>query len=241
MILYNTDSLLNLDVWHRIFLRTLHRPWAVLVGVFAAALAAFLSLLDELDSDALKHPAVYFNGLGFVLGFLLVHRVQIAYSRYFEAISSVEQFGSCLKSVAVQVSGGFLGAACRSAAGRRERGDKQPQDDDETHAVAELGRFAHLLVCYHTVALKGLRHQEMRALRCLHQAEMLSEQDYATARTAYDRSLMLQCEMHKILVATAWGVDQPVAGRVYQLLSDANGHLANMRKISTTPFPFPFV
>lgn len=75
-------------------------------GFLAAAIAVAMCeniARDDLESLT-RHPSVYFNGFGSCLGFLLVFRANLAYQRYWEAITRITQLISKLRDVAIQVA-----------------------------------------------------------------------------------------------------------------------------------------
>ncbi len=72
----------------------------------AAAIAVAMSTniaRDDLES-LIRQPSVYFNGFASCLGFLLVFRANLAYQRYWEAITRITELISKLRDVAIQVA-----------------------------------------------------------------------------------------------------------------------------------------
>jgi len=200
---------------------------AILPTIIAVVIAALLDTSSDFQMVILETSAAY-SSFSFVIGFLLVFRTTTAYSRFWEGTTLVQ----VLRGVWVGAFGSIIAFTTTS---------KRPHEE-----VMEFRlKLVRLMSCLHANALDFIAPPGDRVQKVLGIAGL----DHDTLK------LMSVCEDETLLYVLVQWIQQmilhnietgviptppPIVSRVFQDLSTGIVTLNNVRKISETPFPFPY-
>jgi predicted membrane chloride channel (bestrophin family) len=162
----------------------------------------------------------------FVLGFLIVFRTQIAYGRFWEGGTTLQQ----VRGVWFNATSNLF-AFCES----------------DTHFHAQVERFQHLLVrlmsllyCSALQQVADMGDEDFEVI----EFTGIDEDSLEYLREAEDKTeVILQWVQRLIVINIDNGVipiAPPIASRVFQELSNGIVDVQNARKIQEFPFPFPY-
>mmetsp|Transcript_86068 Transcript_86068/g.164669 ORF Transcript_86068/g.164669 Transcript_86068/m.164669 type:complete len:375 (+) Transcript_86068:93-1217(+) len=201
-------------------------PKALFWSLPSAALAGCLWYYFRGDDESSSKPVSrVFNGYSFILGFMIVFRMQLAYQRFWEAATLTNELRSEWLDC-VQTTFAF----CSGAPEKK----------------AEVEKFQHLLVrlvsMLHRSAIERLNMNEDEALpvidnSSIYSLEFLGEHcDRCEIIYSWILRLLVQKLKEGVLA-----IPPPVLGRSFQELGAGLAKLHNVMKITTIPIPFPYV
>lgn len=236
-------------------------PKAMLAGVFAVL---FKQMLHVDTEHYIVHPAAYFNSYSIILGFLIgvrrpssraptphvtchlrapradahrapaplllprappVFRTNMAHSRFWEGRTQVAQFHSKLGDV-ITMSATFVLS--------EELEARQWKSD-----MAQLCMLYEMLAMAHLRGVVDFSSPMLLGICTPRQLQML--------RDTFEPHAMCNLWIFQMLVQRQrkhgpGGIDvsPPVMARVIHVLSEASLALANAKKVTDTPFPFPY-
>lgn len=196
--------------------------WALPSAGIAAALWFHFRGGDEGSSRPVSRV---YNGYSFILGFMIVFRMQQGYTRFWEAATLTNELRSewldCVQNLF-----SFMSSA----------EDKQ----------AEVEKFQHLLVrlisMLHRSALERINLNENQAFPIIDNTAIGSKEFLAEntdrCEIIYNWILKLIIQHNKSGVIA---IPPPVLGRAFSELGAGMVKLHNVMKITTIPIPFPYV
>eukprot|EP00929_Paragymnodinium_shiwhaense_P032519 TRINITY_DN18012_c0_g1_i1.p1 TRINITY_DN18012_c0_g1~~TRINITY_DN18012_c0_g1_i1.p1 ORF type:complete len:551 (+),score=139.59 TRINITY_DN18012_c0_g1_i1:178-1830(+) len=202
--------------------------WAVtcwLASVIAIKIASGLP-----DFDPTKHGAAFQIWASYtsVLGFLLVFRTQIAYSRFWEGVTTLQQ-----------VRGVWFNAVSNLIA--------FCNDSDDEAMRENVAGFQHLLIrlmsMMYCSALQQIADVKDDHFEVLDHAG-IEENSLRYLAHATDRCEVIMQWIQRLIVIninkSVVPIAPPIASRVFQELSNGIVDVQNARKIHEFPFPFPY-
>lgn len=202
-------------------------PRACLWAILSAALAVIVNFFyfDRTGSNSII-SSTWFS-YSFLLSFLVVFRTQQAYARYWEGASTL-----------CSVRGDFVNAASCIFAFCSSDSSKKV---DVLHFQHHIVRLMSLLHCsglqqvasmadenFEVVEVEGLDAESIEHLNA-------APEDRAVIVLQWVQKLVLQKMKEGVL-----DVSPPIASRVFQQLGQGVMQLAEAKKISEIPFPFPY-
>jgi putative membrane protein len=209
-------------------------PQALMIAVPNACLTVALNWLIHSsgymtlseDSVDLKGALVIWGGYTGVLGFLLVFRTQIAYSRFWEGGTTLQQ----VRGVWFNATSNLV-AFCSDAEDMRFKVEK----------------FQHLLVrlmsMMYCAALQQVADMHDEHFEIL-QHNGISEESLKYLAHAEDRCEVIMQWIQRLIVinmnTNVVRIAPPIASRVFQELSNGIVDVQNARKIAEFKFPFPY-
>eukprot|EP00928_Gymnodinium_smaydae_P053575 TRINITY_DN37537_c0_g1_i1.p1 TRINITY_DN37537_c0_g1~~TRINITY_DN37537_c0_g1_i1.p1 ORF type:complete len:518 (-),score=52.31 TRINITY_DN37537_c0_g1_i1:101-1591(-) len=205
-------------------------PKSCLVAVPSTLLAVGLAFFFEYSDyklPVLENSAAY-SSFTFVVGFLLVFRTQTAYSRFWEGATFMQQLRG-------QWVGAFGSLIAFSASSKRE----------EEVVLRFRLKLIRVFSSLHACALDHIYGEEDGTTKIIG-IDGLDDESLDLMNLADDEALIYvivqwvqQMILHNInegVITTA----PPIVSRVFQDLSQGIVTVNNAKKISETPFPFPY-
>lgn len=219
MIVFDARKLGGYDVFLHHMGSALFNPHSLPMAVLSGAMALGLSYSDDalawLGGSILQSTS-YFGGISFIVGFTVVYRAQIAYQRYDQAQESYFGMASKLHDF-VSMCSAFLVDADSDAQTRCVRGT--------------IIRWAR---AYHELALEEFQGIDFG----LHDRENLSTEEVQLLARDRKRTIQISSWMQRIVVdaRSHFKAGDAIVSRAFQVLSEANLHHNNTRRVAETPF-----
>mmetsp|Transcript_29261 Transcript_29261/g.51214 ORF Transcript_29261/g.51214 Transcript_29261/m.51214 type:complete len:376 (-) Transcript_29261:143-1270(-) len=203
-------------------------PKALFWSLPSSAIAAGLWFYFRGDDEGSSKPVSrVYNGYSFILGFMIVFRMQQGYTRFWEAATLTNELRSewldCVQNLFAFTSNA-----------------KEKQ--------AEVEKFQHLVIrlisMLHRSALERLNLNEKTVFPIIDNSGIGSaELEFLGANT--DRCEIMYSWLLKIIMSNmksgVIAIPPPVLGRAFQELGTGMAKLHNVMKITTIPIPFPYV
>merc|ERR1719478_623598 len=206
-------------------------PQACAFAVPCTIASFFLRLLFEnmeiKDSD-IGDAKFLFSNYSFILGFLLVFRTQIAYSRFWEGSTILQDMRSSWLNVTSS-----LMAFCSEAPEKKE----------------QVEQFEHLLVrimsMLHCSALQEVADMENENFDVISPNGICEQgMQYLMEHDAEHRvEVLVQWTQRLIINGVSSGIiasPPPIVSRVFQELANGRMNFQAAKKIASFPFPFPY-
>eukprot|EP00929_Paragymnodinium_shiwhaense_P055195 TRINITY_DN2767_c1_g2_i1.p1 TRINITY_DN2767_c1_g2~~TRINITY_DN2767_c1_g2_i1.p1 ORF type:complete len:584 (-),score=68.51 TRINITY_DN2767_c1_g2_i1:154-1905(-) len=204
-------------------------PTMLCASIFYAASVRPEEFAFIIEDGGLVHNGTAYSAFSFALGFLLVFRTQTAYSRFWEGTSLMQVLRG-------QWVGAFGSLIAFSSTARR------PAREIELFR----SKLARMFSALHAAAIEyvatehedqktdvmGLDDFDERTLAVLHETD--SEARLFIIVQWIQQTILFNIEFGLITVAT------PIVSRVFQDISQGVITLSNAKKVSETPFPFPY-
>lgn len=198
---------------------------ALAFGIPSSIVAVILNIFaPRVDIEGVD---TVWSNYTFVLGFLIVFRNNLAYSRFWEGASLIQQ-----------VRGEWLNAVSSLIAFSNQADGKK----------SDVAKFQHLLVrlmsMLHCSALQQIAEVEDDSFEILLPTGIdPSRLQFLGNNHTHRCEILLQWIQRLIVEAESAGtlkVAPPILSRVYQELSRGIVNLHNVRRIKEVPFPFPY-
>eukprot|EP00924_Labyrinthula_sp_SR-Ha-C_P001878 snap_masked-scaffold_30-processed-gene-1.30-mRNA-1 protein AED:1.00 eAED:1.00 QI:0/0/0/0/1/1/2/0/598 len=192
------------------------------MAFFSGFLTLLFSYIDRIQKNFLtrfENSNVYFGGLAFIVGFVVVYRAQLAIGRYTTAQKSYYSMVSKLSDMAM-----FAKVWVRG-------------EDEESNQL--LCSFLRWIQLYHELGTEEIQGFEFSA-------------KYPRTHITTKEAHLLLRERKRPLIVMGWILNSvakhrpkilcgdAVVSRIYVLASEVNTLFNEARRISETPFPFPF-
>mmetsp|Transcript_14510 Transcript_14510/g.26021 ORF Transcript_14510/g.26021 Transcript_14510/m.26021 type:complete len:474 (-) Transcript_14510:202-1623(-) len=194
---------------------------SVMLPGFLSALIALLMHVwaTEFLEDAIASATVYFNGVAFLISFVVVFRSQLAYGRFFQALTSYHRMKSRLLDLSIQTK-----SFCVS------------NEPDAVKLKAHVFRWVKL---FHKLALCELRGGYVHGM---HLENLLTPEECKALSATRSKNLVVTSWIARALAENIQqlSVPAPVASRLFQLASEADLELNGAILIAVSPFPFPY-
>jgi len=217
-----------------VFPKTL--TWAVPNALVAFMVKyAMVNYWGDYDGDTVLQRGDYtssgftalWSGYTFILGFLLVFRTQIAYSRFWEGCTALQQVkGSWVNAVSNLIS--FCSIL--------------PEKADEVNAFQHL--LVRLMSLLFNAALQEIAPDLTDDLFETLGVDGIDTKDLDFLESCEEKSDVLLLWIQKLIVQNSYAgvipIPPPILSRVFQELSNGIVDVQAARKISEFPFPFPY-
>mmetsp|Transcript_19963 Transcript_19963/g.32905 ORF Transcript_19963/g.32905 Transcript_19963/m.32905 type:complete len:694 (+) Transcript_19963:285-2366(+) len=224
MIVYDARKLGGYDIfmhWMGSSLFNRHSfPHAVLSGLFSMLFAYEKDMVFWFKDGHFTQATAYFGGISFIVGFVVVYRSQISYTRYSQAQEAYFDMASKLHDF-ISFMNAFLTG-----------------DDEETQILRNtLIRWTR---AYHSLAIEEFQGIEFGST---FERVNLSQEEIDLLARDRKRQIQISSWMHRLIMEnrSKFVVGDAILSRAFQISTQANLYFNNARRISETPFPFPFV
>mmetsp|Transcript_11598 Transcript_11598/g.22820 ORF Transcript_11598/g.22820 Transcript_11598/m.22820 type:complete len:796 (-) Transcript_11598:1754-4141(-) len=193
-------------------------PIAAASAIIATIFAYLTPLRDWLGLHVLQSTS-YFGSISFIVGFTVVYRAQIAYSRYAEAQLAYFNMASKMHDFVSFLNSFLL--------------------DDTEHVQVLRETIIRWCRAYHELALEEFQGIDF----ALHHRVNLNQEEVELLARDRKRPIQVASWMHRLIMENreAFRAGDAILSRAFQVQTNANMYFNNARRISETPFPFPFV
>eukprot|EP00514_Thraustochytrium_sp_LLF1b_P011520 CAMPEP_0184544510 /NCGR_PEP_ID=MMETSP0199_2-20130426/3669_1 /TAXON_ID=1112570 /ORGANISM="Thraustochytrium sp., Strain LLF1b" /LENGTH=449 /DNA_ID=CAMNT_0026938693 /DNA_START=29 /DNA_END=1378 /DNA_ORIENTATION=- len=194
--------------------------WRTILPGLVSMVVAVLADKFARDFFALKFqsPTVYFNGVAFLISFVVVFRSQLAYGRFFSALNSYNRMKVRLLDLAIQTKSFAVN-----------------NDSESIRLKTAVFRWVRL---YHKLALTELKGEYVDDIyvRNIVKADEMEILMACRSRALIVSTWITRALSEKISILS---VPPPIAGRLFQLVSEVDLELEQAMLVNV-PFPFPY-
>lgn len=198
---------------------------ALVSGLIGLICSETLWIADFLSQVIIRESA-YFGGLSFIVSFVVVYRAQLAIQRYNASQATYFRMSSKIADM------GMMFSVWLNDTSEEKR-------DDKTRRTGLLKSVLRWLQLYHELGTEEIQGFDFSAL-------------YPRTKLTTEEALLLTKTVKRPVVVMSWilnavsknkshfSCDGITLSRIYVLASEANESFNETRRVSETPFPFPF-